>query len=231
MTDAQAAEIYKVAAITVKKWKASGKRVNLPAPVQYPDRMPAWWASMIQAGEFVRDCPEGVQQAAFRVTAAMGDPDDDEYPVSGAPDPEMSALLAAIETGEGFGYGDGVKVAERNVQVTDLLLMRALRSGDEKKLGPLQRRLNEAQDNLRALLRDRGRIQADAAETLPKTEVRAAMMEIHSNIQRQFRQRLRHAFDLASDHLENRGKWNTFCDDLVDQICVALTATKFAAPD
>ncbi len=88
--------------------------------------------------------------------------------------------------------------------------------------------LNDAVDSHRALMRDRGKIQAEAGETLPKAEVRAAMLELHSSIQKQFRQGLRSAFQDIGEFGGDRAKWNVFADGLVDKICLKLTASDFA---
>jgi hypothetical protein len=146
-------------------------------------------------------------------------------------DAELSALLATIQGTGVPDYSDGIKTAQRSVLVADYLLLRALARDEEKKIGPLQKRLGESQDTLRALMRDREKIEAEAGDTLPKGEVRAAMLELHSNITRRFRQGIKFAFADAAELTDSRESWDVFADNLVDQICITLTNSNFAAPD
>jgi len=231
MTDSHYSQIYSVAIITVRRWRSLGRTASIPCPLADPVKMPDWWESMVEAGHLEKACPAGVLDAAERVAAAMP-PDADDG--DGAPtletDGEITALLASIAGGKSFDYGDGLKIAERSVQVADLMLLRAIRGNKEKLIGPLQRRLGEAGDAYRALMRDRGKIQAEANETLPKHEVRTAMMELHSNIQRRFRQELKQSFPTLEEKAASREDWNEHVDALVDRICVGLTSTNFAAP-
>ena len=231
MTDSHYSQIYSVAIITVRRWRSLGRTASIPCPLADPVKMPAWWESMVEAGHLEKACPAGVLEAAERVAAAMPpDADDDSFSPVGKADHEINALLASIEAGQGFDYSDGIRTAQRNVMVHDLILLRAIKTGDDRKLGVLQKRLNESQDLLRALQRDRGRIEAEAGETLPKHEVRKAMLELHSNIQRRFRQELKQSFPTLEEKAASREDWNEHVDALVDRICVGLTSTNFAAP-
>ncbi len=105
-----------------------------------------------------------------------------------------AAPLAPASAGQAFGCPDGIKVAGRNVQVTDFLLLRAIKARDERKVGPLQKRLNNARDSLRSILRDRAKLQVEAGEILTKAEVRQAMLEPHGHIVKRFRSSLRREF-------------------------------------
>ena len=177
---------------------------------------------MMELGQFEKGCPAAVIAAA----------DEAGGPASGdATDMGLAQHLSDISDGRTFGYSDGIKVAERNVQVTDFLLLSAIKAGEEKKIGPLQKRLNEAQDSLRALLRDRAKIQSEAGETLPKHEVRAAMLEIHGTITKRFRQALSAAFHDFDEVRGNTEAWNVKVNELVDNICRGMNETNFAAPE
>ena len=173
MKDTDIAAVYHSSDSTIRRWRRAGIKSGFLAPLTNPAEMPAWWDRMVELGEFEKGCPAAViaasRQADNNVPAAVS---------MDSSDADLARLLDDISSGQTFGYADGIKVAERNVQVTDLFLLRSIRGGDERKIGPLQKRLNEAQDSLRALLRDRAKIQSDAGETLPKHEVRAAMLDL-----------------------------------------------------
>ena len=177
----------------------------------------------MELGEFEKGCPAAVIAAADGAGTAIPD--------AGAVDADLAKLLADISSGQTFGYADGIKVAERNVQVTDFLLLRAIRAGEDRKVGPLQKRLNEAQDSLRALLRDRAKILGDAGETLPKHEVRAAMLEIHGNITKRFRNGFTPMFHDLVEIGTDKEKWGILVDAKVDEICRGMNETGFAAPN
>ena len=224
MQDNQLALIYQVSESTIRRWRRAGVKTSTPTPFINPAEMPSWWQKMMDVGEFEKGCPAGVIAAANEAGKSSSDGEE-------GTDTDLAQLLANINSGQAFGYADGIRVAERNVMVTDFLLLRAVKAGDERRVGPLQKRLNEAQDSLRALLRDRGRIQAEAGETLPKSEVRAAMLEIHGNITRRFRQSLKFAYAEAEGRTSSREAWDGFIDATVDEICRVLSETKFAAPE
>ena len=232
MRDIQLAAIYKSSETTIRRWRRIGVDNGVECPLHDPQHMPGWWQKMVEEGALEKSCPPAIEAAADRVSAAMeSDADDGDGAPTLETDGEITALLASIAGGKSFDYGDGLKIAERSVQVADLMLLRAIRGNKEKLIGPLQRRLGEAGDAYRALMRDRGKIQAEANETLPKHEVRTAMMELHSNIQRRFRQELKSFFPTLDERAASREDWNEHVDTLVDRICVGLTSTNFAAPE
>ena len=228
MKDAQLATLYTVAESTIRRWRRAGVITDTQAPLHDPVAMPDWWSKMMALGEFEKGCPATVEAAATRTAAAM--PRDARDGADTVVDAELSALLATIQGTGVPDYSDGIKTAQRSVLVADYLLLRALAHDDEKKIGPLQKRLGEAQEVLRGLQRDRGKIESEAGDTLPKHEVRVAMMELHSNIQKRFRQGIRAAFPEAAELTESREHWNVFSDSLVDRICKTLTESDFAAP-
>ena len=223
MRDAELAAIYRSSDSTIRRWRRAGVKSGVPAPLSNPAEMPAWWGRMMDLGEFEKGCPAAVMAAA--------DGAGTNIPDAGAIDADLAKLLADISSGQVFGYSDGIKVAERNVQVTDFLLLRALKAGEERKVGPLQKRLNDAQDSLRTLLRDRAKIQGDAGETLPKSEVRAALLEIHGNITKRFRQGFRALLPDLAELQGDAPRWNTKVDEVVDSICRGMNETGFAAPE
>lgn len=227
MRDAQLATLYQVAESTIRRWRRAGVVTSTPTPLHDPVSMPDWWSKMMDLGEFEKGCPATVEAAAARTSAAM--PRDAGEAGDTTVDAELSALLATIQGTGVPDYSDGIKTAQRSVLVADYLLLRALAHDDEKKIGPLQKRLGEAQEVLRGLQRDRGKIEAEAGDTLPKEEVRSAMLELHSNIQKRFRQGIRAAFPEAAELTATREHWNVFSDSLVDRICKALTDSDFAA--
>ncbi len=71
----------------------------------------------------------------------------------------------------------------------------------------------------------------DAGDSLPKVEVRAAMLEIHSNITKRFRQGIKFSFHDAEKLTASREDWGEFADNLVDVICKQMRESNFAAPD
>jgi len=127
------------------------------------------------------------------------------------------------------GYAETLELAERNVTAVQVIFDQALLDGNDTVLIGLQKTLNDAVDSHRALLRDRGKIQAEAGETLPKHEVRSSLLEMHSNIARQFRQGIKGVFPMVEAVTASREEWGVFADELVDRICNKLSESKFAA--
>lgn len=233
MKDAITAKLYDVDESSIRRWRSLGKLHSNPCPLTDPLKMSDWWESMVEAGVLKKGVPVSIQAAASRLSAAMPGLDDDIDEDGDAPsprggaDPEIESLLADIQAGQVFDYSDGIAVAQRNVQVSDLLLMKAIRAGNESKIGALSKRLNEAQDSLRTLLKDRGKIQADAGEVLPRHEVRSAMVDLHGTITKRFRHSLKNAFlDFAEVPL-TRESWNAKVDEAVDNTCAGLLADGF----
>lgn len=223
--DGETSLVYGVSVPTIQRWRSQGRKAGRPAPLHDPAAMAGWWDSMISAGHYSKPCPMSITEAAEKTTGDA--PGDDDSAVH---DPGLQAILKGLNApGADFDYSDGLHIAKRNLQVTDYLLQRALKSDDHKSIGPLQRRLNEASDSYRSLMRDKAKIQADAGETLLKSEVRAALLEIHQNIPKRFRWEFRAIFPLLSEKGANQVNWNTFVDDTVDRICEGLRATRFAA--
>lgn len=226
------AEIYQVTVRTIRNWRQIGKLAKSPPPFEIALEMCDWWQKMRHLGKIKRDIPIGIRLAAEAETdgkflPSKGDSTLTEIGGSGN-NPEMDQLLASIESGGNFDYGDGVKIAQRNVLVCDLLLIQAIKAGRMREIGPLRKQLSDAGDAYRALMKDRGKIQAEAGETLPKTEVRQAMLDIHGNITKRFRQSLKLAYSQLEENAATPEDWAKYIDGLVDSICRILRESNFA---
>ncbi len=221
MTATHHAEIYGQSTVNISRWKAAGLRAGFPCPLDYPERMPEWWEKCRQAGEWTKSCPTKVLVAAGRAQALTG---------RGGPDDDSEPMNFTQPASKPRGYAETLELAERNVTAVQVIFDRALQDGNDTVLIGLQKTLNDAVDSHRALMRDRGKIQLEAGETLPKEQVRSALLEIHNNITKQFRQGIRAAFPDLADLASSRELWNVFADGLVDRICLKLTESDFAAP-
>lgn len=204
-----------------------GVRTGIPCPIDDPVEMLGWWEKMREKGEVERGPSTKMQAVAARVQAATGrrDGDDDDTPKESSA--QMTELLAKIAAGETtFDYADGLKIAERNIQVLDLLLTQAIEGRDFKAVSLYRKQLTEAGDAYRQLMKDRGKIQADAGETLPKSEVRSSILELHQNIQKRFRQEIKGFFPDLEEYGKSREEWNFRVDELVDRICGGLVGSR-----
>ena len=226
MNNSKTAQVYGVSVPTISRWNRVGVESGERPPYGDPEQMVDWYGRMITTGHFAKGVPATLHAAAARVRAAL--PPDDDKPQ--APTDDMQVMLARIQSGEStFDYADGVKIAERNIQVLDFLLLDAIKKNNIPNIGLIRKQLSEAGDAYRALMRDRGRIQADAGETLPKPEVRAAMLALHQNIVKRFRQGIKSAYPDIEEHAKTPEDWNQFAERLVDSICSGLTSSNFAA--
>ena len=223
MNNAKTAQVYGVSVPTISRWNRVGVESGVAPPYGEPEHMVEWYGQMLQAGHFEKGIPASLHAAAARVKRNSATDDED--------DPgDMNVMLARIQSGEStFDYSDGLKIAERNIQVLDFLLVDAIKKGNIANIGLLRKQLSEAGDSYRALMKDRGRIQADAGETLPKSEVRTAMLEIHGNIVKRFRQGIKAAFPSIEEHGKTQEEWNQVAEKMVDSICSGLNETDFAA--
>ena len=226
------AETYQVSVRTIRNWRQIGKLAKLPTPFEVPLSMCDWWQKMRHIGKIKKDIPIGIRMASeaetnAKLVTASGISTATEIGSNGS-NPEMDRLLASIESGESFGYGDGVKIAQRNVMVCDLLLMQAIKAGRMREIGPLRKQLSDAGDAYRALMKDRGKIQAEAGETLPKAEVRQAMLDLHGNITKRFRQSLKLSYSQLEENAATPEDWAKYIDALVDSICRILKESTFA---
>jgi hypothetical protein len=213
------AEIYGVNTTQISRWKAVGLRAGFPCPLDFPEKMPEWWERCRQAGEWTKSCPTKILVAAGKVQAVINSN-------SGAESTPMDFSKQATKS---RGYAETLELAERNVTAVQVIFDQALLDGNDTVLIGLQKTLNDAVDSHRALMRDRGKIQAEAGETLPKHEVRSSLLELHANIARQFRQGIKAAFTSIETATESREQWGVFADELVDRICTKLSESKFAA--
>lgn len=222
MNNAKTAQIYGVSVPTISRWNRVGVESGQPPPYGDPAHMIAWYQEMLDLGHFEKGIPATLHAAAARVAAIA--PRDDDDPG------DMNMMLARIQSGEStFDYSDGLKIAERNIQVLDFLLIDAIKKNNITNIGLLRKQLSEAGDSYRALMKDRGKIQADAGETLPKSEVRTAMLEIHGNIVKRFRQGIKAAFPSIEEHGKSQEEWSQFAEKMVDSICAGLNESDFAA--
>ena len=233
--DEKLGKMYQVTTRTIKNWRQIGKLAKQAAPFESALSMCDWWSKMRALGKIKRDLPVGLRLAADAESgtesmAVKTKPGTSKASSMGdGPNAEMDALLAGIESGGSFDYGDGVKIAQRNIQVCDLLLIQAIKAGRVREIGPLRKQLSEAGDAYRALMKDRGKIQAEAGETLPKAEVREAMLELHGNITKRFRQSLKLSYGQLEENAKTPEEWARFIDNLVDSICRILKESDFAA--
>ena len=227
MSQSRCAELYGVTLLTVARWVAAGKRGGKPCPMERPELMPEWYQDMITAGEFTKGVPQKILEAAAR--ASVGLAKIDMFPPDSAQLVETVSFDSVPEIG-GLDYAASLELAERNVGVMREMFNRAHASGDDRMVIGIQRSLNDALDQHRALMRDRGKIQSEAGETLPKSEVRAALLEIHGNVTKRFRQGLKSAFADVPDHATTIETWGMFVDKMVDSICTGMNETDFAAP-
>jgi len=219
-------EIYRVATLQISRWKTDGLKAKLPPPLDFPESMPAWWEKMREAGVYKKGVPTRIMLAA--AAAGLQIPKIEKF-TDAEPLPNLSESLPA-EPGKPRDYAATLALAERNVDAVEQLFNKAVAEGKDALLISLQRTLNDAVDSHRALMRDRGKIQSEAGETLPKSEVRAALLEIHGNVTKRFRQGLKSAFADIPDHSATPETWGIFTDKLIDSICVGMNETQFAAP-
>jgi hypothetical protein len=215
MTTTRLSEIYGVTQKTICQWKNEGVLAGIETPLNHPDQMPGWWQKMRDAGKFQKGCPVNLLRAAGMTPKPMDD--DDREPVDFTP------------TGKKWDYASSLDLAERNANAVQAIFDKAVSDGNDAGLVALQRTLNDALDSHRALMRDRGKIQLELGETLPKEEVRTALLELHANIQKQLRQGVKSAFAELDTIAASRESWGGFVDGLVDRICLKLTASDFAA--
>lgn len=176
---------------------------------------------MVQRGVFQKSVPVNIQAAADRARKLMGLDDDEAEEPGEMPD-------APNDYGK-IGISDSIRIAGKNIVFLEMCLDGAMKLKNLKEAATYRKQLNEAMDLLRALEKDRGKIDLESRTMLPKEEIRAAMMELHANIQKQIRQHLRHAFMDAPDHLASRERWCSFVDGIVDLACSALIKSDFAA--
>lgn len=220
MTTTRQSEIYAVHVKTICQWKNDGIKAGIEAPLDHPDQMPGWWERMKSAGKFQKSCPPSLLRAAGLVGVGSADgfgEQDDGDPADLSGGNRMR------------DYAASVQLAERNLNAVQAMFDKAVKDGNDALIVALQKPLNDALDSHRALMRDRGKIQAEAGETLPKAEVRAAMLELFANVQKQFRQGIKAAFAATEDVTASREEWGIFADELVDRICKKLTDSDFAA--
>ncbi len=215
MTTQRQSEIYDVHVKTICQWKNEGILAGIEAPLDHPDQMPGWWEKMRAAGKFEKSCPVKLLRAAGMTPKAQDD--EDTEPVDFGTD------------GKKRDYAASVDLAERNLDAVQAMFKKAQDEGNTAAVIALQRTLNDALDLHRALMLARGKIQQEAGETLPKAEVRAAMLELFANVQKQFRQGIKAAFAATEDVTASREEWGIFADELVDRICKKLTDSDFAA--
>lgn len=220
MTDERYSQIYGVHSVTISQWRNDGLRAGFPCPLDTPEHMPEWWENMRAEGVFKKACSAKILAAANRMNAALATNEDE---------PDHSAL--ADLDGKIMDYAESIDYAQTNLKAIKVLLDSAIKAGSEKKIVALQRSFKDAQDTLRALQRDRGKIQSEAGETLPKEEVRTALLELHANITKQFRQGIKSAFAELEEVGASREAWGIFADGLVDRICKKLTDSDFAEPE
>ena len=218
MNNAKTAQVYGVSVPTISRWNRVGVESGQAPPYGDPEHMIAWYQEMLALGHFEKGVPTSLLAAASRVAAIA--PREN----SGEP------MNFTQTTGKTRSYSETLELAERNVSAVQVIFDKALQDGNDAVLIGLQKTLNDAVDSHRALMRDRGKIQLEAGETLPKEEVRSALLELHANIQKQFRQGIRSAFPDIADLSLSRELWNVFADGLVDRICLKLTESDFAAP-
>jgi len=218
MNNAKTAQVYGVSVPTISRWNRVGVESGQAPPYGDPEHMIAWYQEMLALGHFEKGVPTSLLAAASRV-AAIAPRENNGEPIN-----------FTRTAGKARSYTETLELAERNVSAVQVIFDKALQDGNDAVLIGLQKTLNDAVDSHRALMRDRGKIQAEAGETLPKEEVRSALLELHSNIQKQFRQGIRSAFPDIADLALSRELWNVFADGLVDRICLKLTESNFAAP-
>ncbi len=218
MNNAKTAQIYGVSVPTISRWNRVGVESGQPPPYGDPAHMIAWYQEMLTLGHFEKGVPASLLAAAARV-ASIAPRDEESNPVNFSKTAHKSR-----------GYSETLELAERNVNAVQDIFDQAVADNNNAALISLQKTLNDAVDSHRALMRDRGKIQLEAGETLPKEQVRSALLELHNNITKQFRQGIRAAFPDLADLASSRELWNVFADGLVDRICLKLTESDFAAP-
>ncbi len=221
MTTARQSEIYGVTQKTICQWKNAGLTHGFPCPLDEPEHMPEWWNNMVQEGVFSKSCPVKVMVAAGQ--AGEGEDDDEAL---GSDEGSMGIPMGRPPQKK-VDYEQAVAIAESNVAAVERLLADA--KGDYAKTVSLQRAHKDSQDTLRALRRDKRRIEMEAGEVLSKADVREAMLEIHSNIQKRLRQDLKSIYPVIPDHTATLADWNRFIDSTMDTCCKALTDSGFAA--
>ena len=217
------AKVYQVAVTQISRWRTQGIKAGMLPPLDSPELMPEWWGKMRENGFFGKGVPTRMLVAAAAAGLKIEKPER-------FTDAKSTPGDHPTEPGKPRDYAATLALAERNVDAVEQLFNKAVLEGKDALLISLQRTLNDAVDSHRALMRHRGKIQSEAGETLPKAEVRQALLEIHGNVTKRFRQGLKSAFADVPDHAETMETWGVWVDSLVDSICQGMRETEFAAP-
>lgn len=224
MNNTRLAEIYDVHTVQISRWRSEGIAAGIPCPLDHPEQMPDWWMAMVAAGHKQKGVPVKMQAAADKVSAVIRRQDRDDD--GGGMDDEESP---ALDTDGEFSYALTVEMAATNLKALKVLLLHAIKTKNTADLAKLQRSLKEAQDAYRALHKDRGKIESEAGESLPRSKVREAMLEIHGNIPKRLRRSMKNLYDDLPELLADRIKWEQRVDTVVDEACTALQNSGFAA--
>jgi hypothetical protein len=187
---------YNVSVRKVKRWVAAGRETGDVPPLHSPTEMVAWAGRMKEkkVEGFKYRCPEEIEAAARKQATA--------------PTPAIAPAEAG-DTARGLGeldidltgwdptevnFDDGVAAAKMNFTVQAGLLRQAFDSKNPDKIRTARAAFKEALDLYREVERDRKKIMADQGELLRRDVIRREMHDMHSNIPRNLKMRLKDGF-------------------------------------
>jgi len=224
---------YNVSTRKVKRWVAVGRETGDAPPLHSPADMVAWAGRMKdkQVEGFKYRCPAELEAAARKQAAA---------PVAAIP--TADAAENAPGTGElaidltdwdptNVSFDDGVSAAKMNFTVQQGLLRQAFDSKDPDKIRIARTAFKEALDLYREVERDRKKIMADQGELLRRDVIRREMNDLHGNIPRNLKIRLKDSFTELPSASQSKEVWHAFVENLVDDVFRRLVESNFAAPE
>jgi len=218
---------YNVSTRKVKRWVAAGRETSDPPPLHSPTEMVAWAGRMKekQIEGFRFRCPAEIEAAAQKHSAPPAAPEPVEAPVGG----ELAIDLTDWDP-TNVNFDDGVAAAKMNFTVQQGLLRQAFESKDPDKIRTARVAFKEALDLYREVERDRKKIMADQGELLRRDVIRREMQELHGNIPRNLKLKLKDSFGELPAVSQSRELWHSFVENLVDEACRRLVETNFATP-
>lgn len=224
---------YGVSVRKVKRWVAVGRETSDAPPLHSPAEMVAWAGRMKdkKVEGFKYRCPAEIEAAA---RAAIAAPVATALAVDSAePAPDLGELAIDLTDWDPteVNFDDGVAAAKMNFTVQAGLLRQAFESKNPDKIRSARAAFKEALDLYREVERDRKKIMADQGELLRRDVIRREMNDLHSNIPRNLKIRLKDSFPSLPAAIQSKEVWYAFVENLVDDVCRRLVESNFAAPE
>ena len=219
---------YNVSTRKVKRWVAAGRETSDPPPLRSPAEMVAWAGRMKekQIEGFRYRCPVEIEAAAQKHSVPPAAPEPAEAPGVG----ELAIDLTDWDP-TNVNFDDGVAAAKMNFTVQQALLRQAFDSKDPDKIRTARVAFKEALDLYREVERDRKKIMADQGELLRRDVIRREMTDLHGNIPRNLKIRLKDSFTELPSASQSKEVWHAFVENLVDDVFRRLVESNFAAPE